>query len=282
MTAITIQRVLSKARKELEGVSDSAALDAELLLAHCLNKSRTYCHTWPEHELTETELTCFEDAITRRKDDYPVAYILGKKSFWTFDVEVTPDVLIPRPETELLVETAIEKLVDIKNPRILDLGTGSGIIALAIASERPDASIMACDFSVKALAVAERNAKNLKLDHQIEFLHSNWFSEIAPDLTFDLVISNPPYIEPNDPHLEQTIRHEPYSALVAKENGLKDIKNIIKNCKQYLTSSGWLLLEHGYDQHEKTQEYLAISEFVEIESRKDLAGNTRITLAKSY
>ena len=150
MSANTIQNVLAKAKSNLENMSDSPALDAELLLAHCLQKNRTYCHTWPEHELTESQLNCFEDAIILRKDDFPVAYILGTKSFWTFDVEVTSDVLIPRPETEHLVETALEKIIDIENPRILDLGTGSSVIALALASERPDATIVASDYSKKS------------------------------------------------------------------------------------------------------------------------------------
>ncbi|WP_299880926.1 peptide chain release factor N(5)-glutamine methyltransferase [uncultured Cocleimonas sp.] len=281
MTTITIQRVLFNARKELEAISDSAALDVELLLAHCLKKNRTYCHTWPEHELTQSEQRCFEDALKLRKDDYPVAYILGKKSFWTFDVEVTPDVLIPRPETELLVEVALEKIADIKNPKILDLGTGSGVIALALASERPDASIVACDSSKKALEVAQRNAVTLKLDQQIEFIHSDWFENIT-DKDFDLIVSNPPYIEPNDPHLNQTIRHEPYSALVADDLGMRDIHHIIEYSKMFLKPIGLVILEHGYDQHLRTQSSFTLNDFIEIESKKDLAENIRITLAATH
>ncbi len=279
MPANTIQSVLSQARAELEGVSSSAALDAELLLAHCLKKNRTYCHTWPEYELTLSEQTCFDNVIARRKDDYPVAYILGEKSFWTFDVDVTPDVLIPRPETELLVEIALEKIAEINKPKILDLGTGSGVIALALASERPDASIVACDNSKKALDVAYKNAVKLNLEKYINFVHSDWFSKIDPTSMFDLIVSNPPYIEPEDPHLKQTIRHEPYAALVADEHGLKDIKNIIKESKYFLNPTGLIIIEHGYDQHLKTQDIFAQNHFTHIESKKDLANNNRVTFA---
>ena len=279
MKTNTIQNVLTQARTDLERISDSPALDTELLLAHCLKKSRTYCHTWPEHELTKSELSCFEEAITRRKDDYPVAYILGTKSFWTFDVEVTPDVLIPRPETELLVEVALEKISDVKNPKILDLGTGSGVIALALASERPDASILACDSSKQALEVAKRNAVKLGLDKQVEFLYSNWFSAIDPNLSFDIILSNPPYIEPNDPHLTQTIRHEPHSALVAEEDGMSDIKKIIQLSTKYLEQNGWLLIEHGYNQSLNTQTLFSGFGYIDIKSRLDLNDHPRLTMA---
>jgi len=279
MTTITIQRVLSKARKELEAISDSAALDAELLLAHCINKNRTYCHTWPEHELTQSEQRCFEDALKLRKDDYPVAYILGKKSFWTFDVEVTPDVLIPRPETELLVEVALEKIADIKNPKILDLGTGSGIIALALASERPDASIVACDSSKKALEVAKRNAVTLKLDQQIEFIHSDWFENIS-DKGFDLIVSNPPYIASQDKHLKETIRHEPRAALVANNNGLEDIDKIIQGTTSLLKKNCWVIIEHGFDQETQTQQLFSKYGLTDSLTHKDLNNNPRVTLAK--
>ncbi len=279
MPANTIQNVLAQARIELESISDSPALDAELLLAHCLKKNRTYCHTWPEHELTQTELSCFEEAMSLRRDDYPVAYILGTKSFWTFDVEVTPDVLIPRPETELLVEVALEKIADIKNPKILDLGTGSGVIALALASERPGASIVACDNSEKALKVAQRNAISLGLDEQIQFIRSDWFSEINPELSFDLILSNPPYIETNDPHLKQTIRHEPYSALVADDYGMRDIGEIIQESSKYLKTNNWVIIEHGFDQKEKVTALFTLHNYTNENSIADLNGKWRVTLA---
>ncbi len=280
MPANTIQSVLAQARIDLENISDSPALDAELLLAHCLERNRTYCHTWPEHEMTESQLVCFEEAMTLRQDDYPVAYILGKKSFWTFDVEVTSDVLIPRPETELLVEVTLEKIADVKNPKILDLGTGSGVIALALAFERPDATIIASDYSEKALEVAKHNANRLELDKQIEFIHSDWFSEIGSELSFDLIVSNPPYIEPNDLHLKQTIRHEPLTALVAEDDGMRHIKKIIELSAAYLQRGSWLLLEHGYDQSLKTQSLFSKYGFINIESRLDLDKHPRVSLAQ--
>lgn len=280
MKSNTIQNLLTHSRKALEGLSDSPALDAELLLAHCLKKSRTYCHTWPEHELTPSEQDCFKQVMALRKDDYPVAYILGKKSFWTFEVAVTPDVLIPRPETELLVEVALEKLAEIKNPKILDLGTGSGVIALALASERPDALIVACDSSKKALDVAQRNANQLNLERQIEFKKSNWLSEINPKSVFDLIVSNPPYIEPDDPHLKLTIKHEPIAALVANDKGMSDIYAIIKQSQNYLNKNGWLILEHGYDQGLKVKNAFEQYAFTHAKNREDLANLTRITLAQ--
>lgn len=279
MTANTIKSVLTHARKELASISDSPCLDTELMLAHCLKKNRTYCHTWPEHELTKSELGCFEKAMARRKDDYPVAYILGKKSFWTFEVEVTPDVLIPRPETELLVEVALEKITDIQNPKILDLGTGSGVIALALASERPDASIVACDSSKKALKVATRNAVNLGLNKQIEFIHSIWFEKII-DKDFDMIVSNPPYIASQDKHLKESIRHEPLTALVADKNGIQDIEKIIKDSSSILENECWVIIEHGFDQSVQTQLLFSKYGLTEPLTYKDLNNNPRLTLAR--
>ncbi len=280
MTAKTIQSILTQARIELESISDSPALDAELLLAHCLKKNRTYCHTWPEHELTQLELSCFEEAMTLRKDDYPVAYILGKKSFWTFEVEVTPDVLIPRPETELLVDVALEKIADIKNPKILDLGTGSGVIALALTSERPDASLVACDLSKKALEIASKNAIQLGLEQQIIFIQSDWFENISEN-NFDLIVSNPPYIANHDEHLKESIRHEPQTALVSEKNGLQDIEKIIKDSLRFIKSSGWVVVEHGFEQGNLTQQLFRKNGFTEVETKKDLNQNLRVTFANN-
>ena len=152
----SIKAVLAHAREQLNDISDSPVLDAELLLAHCLEKNRSYLHTWPEKQLDKKQLECFESHIRKRLSDYPVAYILGYKAFWTFELKVTDDVLIPRPETELLVELALEKLSDVSHPKILDLGTGSGAIALALVSERKDAKIIATDYSKKALEIASK------------------------------------------------------------------------------------------------------------------------------
>jgi len=275
----TIKSALQRAQIKLASVSESSALDAELLLAFCLNKNRSYLFTWPENILNEDQASCFEQLIKERLNDYPIAYLLGTKAFWTLDLIVTPDVLIPRPETELLVEIALKKIRNLHSPKILDLGTGSGAIALALASERKDANITACDFSKKAVEVAKKNAKNNNLEKNVTFIESNWFSNINSH-DFDLIVSNPPYIAPNDPHLIQTIRHEPLQALVAENAGMSDIQNIIKNAKQYLKKGGWLMIEHGYDQAQKTLKLLTDNDLTEAKNYLDLAKNPRLTLAK--
>lgn len=275
----SIRAILANAGMRLKEISDSPMLDAELILAHCLEKNRSFLHTWPEKQLDTNQLDCFESHIAKRQTDYPVAYILGYKAFWTFDLKVTEDVLIPRPETELLVELALEKISDVKNPKILDLGTGSGAISLALASERNDAKIIATDFSEKALKIATENARNLKLDHQIEFKQSDWFSAINEN-DFDLIVSNPPYIAKEDEHLKQSIRHEPISALVAENNGMSDIETIISESRKHLKEGAWIMLEHGFEQHSQTQQLFNQYPFKNARSVKDLNGNMRVTMAQ--
>jgi len=280
MTPIhSIQACLKSATQKLSNISDSAKLDAELILAHCLEKNKTYLHTWPEKELNETQLSQFNTLISKRMTDYPVAYILGVKPFWTFDLIITPDVLIPRPETELLVETALDKIKDIKQPKILDLGTGSGAIALALASERYDATVIAADNSAQALEVARKNSKELNLNHQVSFIKSNWFDQITKQ-DFDLIISNPPYIDPDDEHMNGTIRFEPQQALTAPNKGMEDIEKIIKKSHSFLKKGGFLILEHGFDQAEKTARLLSNHGYLDIQSIKDLNNNWRLTFGK--
>ena len=279
MSNNTIQCVLTKARTSLHNTSDSPALDAELILAHVLNKSRTYCHTWPEQKLLPAQLISYEKLIQLRMDDYPVAYILGYKSFWTFELDVTTDILIPRPETELLVEIALEKIKTTRNPKILDLGTGSGAIALAFASERADAHIVATDFSEKALKVAYENSLKLGLIEQIDFIQSNWFETIHAK-KFDLIVSNPPYIDPDDKHLQGSIKHEPQSALIANNKGMQDIETIIQGSTPFLNNNSWLIVEHGYDQSQQTQQLFIDNGYSEITKHRDLNNNPRLTMGK--
>ena len=279
LNGLSIKAAITEANTQLNSVSDSAMLDAELLLSHCLDKNRSYLHTWPEQVLSDDQADCFQRFIQKRLTDYPVAYLLGTKSFWTLELDVNPDVLIPRPETELLVEIALEKIEAIKNPKILDLGTGSGAIALSIASERKDANIFAVDNSIQALDVAKNNANKLHLNQRITFQQSDWFSNITKKV-FDLIVSNPPYISSDDPHLQQSIRHEPQAALVADNIGIKDIQTIVEKSRDYLKKDAWLMLEHGYAQSTRTLELLNANHYKNAHSRKDLNGILRVSLAR--
>jgi release factor glutamine methyltransferase len=273
--ASSIQQLLASVT--LPG-SDTAQLDAELLLAAALGKPRSYLRTWPERELDDEQLQRFHAAIARRQQGEPVAYILGQQGFWSLDLEVAPHTLIPRPDTELLVETALELLPH--NPiAALDLGTGTGAIALALATERPGWTVTGVDRVPEAVSLAERNRSRLKLSNA-RFAESHWFSAVAGQ-RFTLIISNPPYIRADDHHLgEGDVRFEPASALVAGADGLDDIRLIIQHAPAHLVAGGWLLLEHGFDQAAAVRELLAGQGFTEIASRLDLGGHERISLGR--
>ena len=258
--------------------SPSASLDAELLLAAALGKSRSYLRTWPEREPSAEQQTAFAGMLERRRAGEPVAYILGQQGFWSLDLEVAPHTLIPRPDTELLVETALE-LLPATPLRVLDLGTGTGAIALALASERGGWRVTGVDRVDEAVALAERNRQRLQLSNA-EFRPSQWFSALAGE-RYGLIVSNPPYIAADDRHLgEGDVRFEPASALVSGVDGLDDIRQIIAQAPQHLEPGGWLLLEHGYDQAETVRALLAGGGFVAVESRRDLGGHQRISLGQ--
>ncbi|QFT20992.1 Release factor glutamine methyltransferase [Pseudomonas sp. THAF187a] len=258
--------------------SPTPRLDAELLLAAALGKPRSYLRTWPERELDAEQLGLFRSHLQRRRQGEPVAYILGHQGFWSLDLEVAPHTLIPRPDTELLVESALA-LLPATPLAALDLGTGTGAIALALASERPGWQVTGVDRVEDAVALAERNRQRLQLDN-VRFLHSHWFSALARQ-RFGLILSNPPYIRADDRHLNQgDVRFEPSSALVAGADGLDDIRAIIQAAPQYLLAGGWLLLEHGFDQAEAVRELLATAGFSEAHSRRDLGGHERISLGR--
>jgi release factor glutamine methyltransferase len=274
----TIKQQLIQATQQLTE-SDSPRLDAEVLLSHILEKDRSYFIAWSEKTLDDEQLEAFHRLIRQRQQGTPIAYLLGYRDFWTLTLKVTPDTLIPRPETELLVETALNKIVNQPDCKILDLGTGSGAIALAIASECPNTEIIATDSSEQALKIARENAQRNHI-HNATFLSSNWFESI-PVQQFDIIISNPPYIPQEDPHLSRgDVRFEPISALASGEDGLDDIKTLIQQAKNYLKPNGWLMLEHGYDQGKNVPALLEKHGFKAIKCLQDFSGNDRISIAQ--
>lgn len=258
--------------------SPTPRLDAELLLAAALNKPRSYLRTWPEREPDADQLALFQASLQRRRQGEPVAYILGHQGFWSLDLEVAPHTLIPRPDTELLVETALD-LLPATPLEVLDLGTGTGAIALALASERPAWQVTGVDRVEEAVALAERNRQRLALGNA-GFLLSHWFSALA-GRRYGLILSNPPYIRADDRHLAQgDVRFEPSSALVSGSDGLDDIRAIIQAAPEHLLPGGWLLLEHGFDQAGDVRRLLGDAGFAEVHSRRDLAGLERISLGR--
>lgn len=251
-------------------------LDTEILLAHVLNVSRTYLHTHPDLSLNTEQQKQFDALIAQREQGMPIAYLIGHREFWSLDLLVTPDVLIPRPETELLVESVLNQLPKNEALTIAELGTGSGAISLALAKERPQWKIIAADISANALAIAQKNAAKLLLKN-IEFCESDWFTAL-PKQTYTAIISNPPYIAENDAHLKQgDLRFEPLSALASGKEGLDAIQTIIKNAGHYLAKKGWLFLEHGYDQKIAVQNLLHQQQYQHILTHHDLAHHPRVT-----
>ena len=271
----TVAELLSQ-RQQLVACSDSPALDIAMLLCHCLQKPSSYLRAWPEAEVPEPARQQFQSLLERRITGEPVAYLIGERGFWSLDLQVSPCTLIPRPETELLVELALAKISAKTAASILDLGTGTGAIALALAAERSDCMIKACDITAQAVALAESNRQKYSLDN-VEIFQSNWFAALS-DQSFDLIVSNPPYIDSADKHLQQgDVRFEPRSALVADSKGLADIATIIRQAPAYLSDHGWLLLEHGYDQATAVQALLATAGFEQVFTQQDLAGLDRVT-----
>ena len=260
--------------------SDTPMLDAELLLAHVLQKSRSYLFTWPDKKLSDADLDQFQALLARRRKGEPVAYLLGEQGFWTLDLQVSPDTLIPRPDTERLVEVALE-LGPQQSARALDLGTGTGAIALALASERRQWQLTGCDRMLGAVSLAEQNRVRLGLSNA-HFLQSDWFAGLGHN-KYDLIVSNPPYIAADDPHLSQgDVRFEPASALVSGVDGLDDIRHIVDTAPRHLQNVGWLLLEHGWQQAEQVRQLLEQRGFQAAQSWLDLGGHQRISGGQWY
>lgn len=279
MSATTLRDWLNHAARRLAEVSDTPRLDAELLLAVALDRSRSYLHAWPERVPEPDQIARFTAWLDRRHTGEPVAYILGRREFWSLELEVTPDTLIPRPETELLVDLALERLPANRPLDMADLGTGSGAIALALAVERPRAWIVATDRSPAALAVARRNARRLNLAN-VEFREGDWCAPLA-GARFDLIASNPPYVAATDSHWrEGEPRFEPPTALVSGAEGLDALRTIIAQAPGHLKPGGWLVLEHGYDQGEVVPALLRTRGFVAVTDHRDAAGVNRTSCGR--
>ena len=256
-----------------------AKIEAQLLLQHVLNINRAWLISHENDALEANIHGVFEALLNRRLNGEPMAYILGSREFYGLNLKVTPDTLIPRPDTETLVEAALAKALRDDNLKILDLGTGTGAIALAIAKHRPLAQVTAVDASENALKIAQENAQNLQIAN-VQFILSNWFDALKNQY-FDVIVSNPPYIEADDMHLTQgDLRFEPVAALASGQDGLDDIRSIIQTAPQHLNQRGWLMLEHGYNQAESVATLLKQAGFTEISHALDLAGIQRVTLGR--
>ncbi|HCH02279.1 MAG TPA: peptide chain release factor N(5)-glutamine methyltransferase [Vibrio sp.] len=257
--------------------SDTPALDAAVLLCHVLDKPRSYLLTWPERELEADQQVQFDELLAKRIEGQPVAYIVGEREFWSLPLEVAPATLIPRADTERLVELALEKIPAIDGD-ILDLGTGTGAIALALASEFPERRVIGIDLQPQAQQLATRNEQKLNLANA-SFLQGSWFEPLDDKAEFACIVSNPPYIDKMDPHLAQgDVRFEPLTALVAEEKGLADLSYIAANARQYLKSGGWLLMEHGYDQGADVRQILVDAGYQQVTTEQDYGHNDRVTL----
>ncbi|CAI2001798.1 peptide chain release factor N(5)-glutamine methyltransferase [Serratia ficaria] len=258
--------------------SDSARRDAEILLGFVTGRARTFLMAFGETPLPPEQQRQLETLLARRERGEPVAYLVGEREFWSLPLSVSPATLIPRPDTECLVELALERL-PAEPCRILDLGTGTGAIALALASERPDCAVTGVDLQPDAVALAQHNARKLNIGNA-QFLPGSWFAPLT-GRTFTLIASNPPYIDAADPHLAQgDVRFEPGSALVAADRGLADLAAIVRQAPQHLQPQGWLLLEHGWQQGRSVRELLQAAGFTAVATHRDYGDNDRVTLGQ--
>lgn len=278
MTAV--REALAGARARLSGPG-SPSLDAEVLLARVLGRERAWLHAWPEREVPAPELGRFEALVERRVAGEPIAYLVGTREFWSLAFEITPDVLIPRPETELLVETALEfvRARGLVEPSILDLGTGSGCVAIAIAHERPDAHVVAVDCAAAALELAARNAERHGA-RGVEPVQGRWLTPLG-ERAFDVIVANPPYVASDDPHLRQgDVRFEPVNALDGGADGLDALREIAADAPRHLQPGGLVAVEHGHDQAGAVAALLAGQGLTGVTTRHDAAGLPRCTQAQ--
>ena len=274
-----VSQLIKSATEQLLNQSDSPRLDAEVLLAHSLQKNRTWLATWPDKVLVESDINQFNKLLQRRLCGEPIAHITGTREFWSLPLTVTADTLIPRPDTELIIEKILDMYPANTDITLADLGTGSGAIALALASERPHWKITATDQSANALEIAKQNAHSLSLVN-VTFKLGNWFEPLDGD-TYDVIVSNPPYIPQGDPHLIQgDARFDPITALASGDDGLDDIRQITAQARHHLKKQGRLFIEHGYDQKSEMLDIFTKNGFKEIRQAHDIANNPRITFAE--
>ncbi|MCG8428614.1 MAG: peptide chain release factor N(5)-glutamine methyltransferase [Chromatiales bacterium] len=276
--SLTIQQLLVESCQHLNQVAgDNARLESEILLTHVLQVSRTHLIAWPEKQLSDKQVIQIRQLVARRRQGEPIAYLTGTREFWSLALAVTPDTLIPRADTECLVERALALIPEQSKAKIADLGTGSGAIALAIAHERRGCQITATDHSAASLAVARSNAEQLQLTN-LQFLQGNWCQALPPQATYDLIASNPPYIAENDPHLQQgDLPFEPIGALISGPDGLDDIRLIASEAKTHLNPGGGLLLEHGAEQGPTVREILQQQGYQHIQTLQDWEQRDRLT-----
>ncbi|WP_440617692.1 peptide chain release factor N(5)-glutamine methyltransferase [Cysteiniphilum sp. 6C5] len=276
----TIQAILAIYSKQLESVSDSARIDIERLLCHVLKVSTSYLYTWSEKPLTEDEFQHFSALFTRRLQGEPVAYLTGKQGFWDLELLVDKHTLIPRTDTEVLIEAILNKFTQHNKLKVLDLGTGSGAIALSIAHARADWQITTIDFCEQALKVATQNKDHYQLSN-VKLLQGSWYQPVA-NKQFDIIVSNPPYIDQSDPALCMHVRHyEPITALIAKNNGLADIEHIICHGKAHLKESGFMIIEHGFQQAQSVADIFSTYDYKNIQYYHDLNGHIRATSSEN-
>ncbi len=273
---VTIGQARRAGSNRLQSISDTARLDADIILSEAMLMHRNMLKLMPHVELNSIQQNKFESLLSRRMAGEPIAYITGSKEFWSLDLCVSPATLVPRPETELVVERALVHCNDLDSPDIADLGTGCGAIALALAVELGDSDITATDISNEALKVARQNQRNLNLEN-VKFIQGNWTDTLS-SLRFDAIVSNPPYIREGDPCLSDIfMQHEPRLALTGGNDGLSAIRRIIESSVRYLNPDGWLVVEHGFDQEEAVQEILMRHRYSDICTFNDLAGLPRVT-----
>ncbi len=276
---MNIKQALQQASQNLAESSPSAKIDAQVLLAHTLQCNTAHLLAWPEKKLNEEQIANYQQLIQQRQQGLPVAYLTGLREFWSLNFSVNNSTLIPRPETETLIEFILEKFSGRESIKLLDMGTGTGAIAITIATEKPGWNIFASELSADALKLARHNS-NSHQTNNISFVQSNWFTNIKHS-DFDIIVSNPPYIANDDPHLlAGDVRFEPQSALSAGATGMDDIEHLCRHAKKHLKNNAWLIIEHGYNQKQLVANCFAKNGFTQIEQKQDLSGHIRMTAGK--